>query len=461
MTLTLRPCRRTARSGPPGACDRTSRRGLKFVVVGVAGFLLQLGALATLTAVLHVHWLWATVAAVECAILHNYWWHARWTWRDRGRQSGLSRLARFHASTAVTSIGGNVALMTLLVALWRIDPLPANAIAVTVVSAANFLIADRWVFRGGLRAASAAMVALELPAAASAAPPPAALIAWRQAVAEVERAMDRSAVAARPEEIFADGDSIGVTGGTLSRWRGSVFIRGVTLDQLLQRLQHPGTPPPQDDIVAARVLGRTPDGLRVSIRLVRRAIVSVTYDTEHEMSFRRRSPTSATARSEATRIEEVGGGDKGLLWKLNSYWQYDETADGVIVRVETLTLSRDVPLLVRPIAGPIVRRVARESMVRTLAALRDYMQSAISHQPSAISFQPSPSEIPISHEPSAIRHSRLAISPSPLAIRHQPYRALKMTSICVSSIAPPSPSPERSPTSTGRGRPTPTRRRAC
>ena len=37
-----------------------------------------------------------------------------------------------------------------------------------------------------------------------------------------------------------------------------------------------------------------------------------------------------------------------------------------MVDLESLTLSRNVPSLVRPIAAPLVNRIARESMVRTL-----------------------------------------------------------------------------------------------
>ena len=169
-----------------------------------------------------------------------------------------------------------------------------------------------------------------------------------------------------------EGESMRVASGTISDWRGSVFIREITLDRLLQRLQHPGTPPPQGDIVSSRVIARTDDSLRVAIRLVRRAIVTVTYDTEHEMQFRRWTPRLATARSVATRIEEVGGADHGFLWRLHSYWRYEEIDGGVLVELESLTLSRDVPTIVRPIAAPLVTRIARESMVRTLDALRRF-----------------------------------------------------------------------------------------
>jgi hypothetical protein len=200
--------------------------------------------------------------------------------------------------------------------------------------------------------------------------------AWQRYVtaAEAELANARRPIAARPgsDAIDPAGTTVAVPGGTISDWRGAVFIPRLTLDRLLHGLQHPGTPPPQEAVVSSRVIGRGVDSLRVGIRLVRHAIVTVSYDTEHEMQFRRVASNVATARSIATRIEEVGGGDHGFLWRLHSYWRYEETGGGVLVELRSLTLSRSVPALVRPIAAPLVSRVARESMVRTLEALRKY-----------------------------------------------------------------------------------------
>jgi hypothetical protein len=62
---------------------------------------------------------------------------------------------------------------------------------------------------------------------------------------------------------------------------------------------------------------------------------------------------------------------------MNSYWHYEQSSDGVMVSVQTSTLSRDVPVLIKPIADGIVRRVARESMTRTLVALRRYLSDAV------------------------------------------------------------------------------------
>ena len=342
----------------------------RFAVVGVAGFVLQLLALWALTSLAGWPWLPATAAAVELAVVHNFVWHEHWTWGDRGDAS-WTRFARFNVATGLTSIAGNMALMGVLVGVMRIPVVIANAIAVGVLSAANFVASDRWVFKS-------AVVALLLcaPTNATAAPNAATLGAWKAYVSETEARLERTRPSSARDvalgELAADGKSIDVPDGTISHWRGSAFIPGITLDRLLEGLQHPGTPPPQDDVVSSRVIARSGDSLRVAIRLVRHAIVTVSYDTDHEMAFHRWTPALATGRSVATRIEEVGGADHGFLWRLNSYWRYEERRGGVLVELESLTLSRGMPSLLRPIAAPLVRRIARESMVRTLEALRRY-----------------------------------------------------------------------------------------
>jgi len=368
----------------------------KFVIVGCLGFVLQLLTLSALTSLAGWPWLPATAAAVEAAVLHNFVWHEWWTWGDRGfggfagfaGAHTFGRLVRFNVATGFISIVGNLVLMEILVEALGLPPLVGNAMAVGFLSVVNFIVSDRWVFalppsptgfRLRARGASAGqvgaagLVALLVfsPVDATAGPSQATLRAWDAYVAQAEAQLDRAPrLVVRAGAHTTEGASTDAPGGTISDWRGAAFLPGITLDQLLHRLQHPGTPPPQEDVVSSRVISRSADGLRVSIRLVRRSIVTVSYDTEHEMTFRRRTPTLATARSVATRIEEIGGDDHGFLWRLNSYWRYEERAGGVMVELRSLTLSRDVPSLLRPLASPLVRRVARESMVRTLEALR-------------------------------------------------------------------------------------------
>lgn len=111
---------------------------------------IQLFTLAALLSWSPVHYLPATVLAVEAALLHNFLWHQRWTWSDRasGDLTGaLSRLLRFNLTTGSVSIGGNLFFMGLLVSGLDIHYLVANLITITSCSFLNFLVSDRLVFR--------------------------------------------------------------------------------------------------------------------------------------------------------------------------------------------------------------------------------------------------------------------------------------------------------------------------
>jgi putative flippase GtrA len=137
-------------------------RFVKFNSVGVAGFVLQIAALAGL---LHfgVHYLAATLVAVESAILHNFFWHERWTWRDRPAAGGgrLARLFRFHALNGMVSLVGNLLLMRLFVGTFGMPAIPANLVAVLACALVNYFASDRFVFRpappGGYGEAPSAM----------------------------------------------------------------------------------------------------------------------------------------------------------------------------------------------------------------------------------------------------------------------------------------------------------------
>lgn len=206
------------------------------------------------------------------------------------------------------------------------------------------------------------------PATADVAPDTSA--AWNRYVAEAAGHLHQSR-AAQPEGMMVD-----IPGGTVHHWRGSTLVRRTDVDRVVRALMYPGTPPPQDDVVESRVLARNGNSLRVYLKLRRTAVVTVVYDTEHDVVFHRHSPGLATSRSVSTRIAEVGGSDRGFLWRLNSYWRYTQVGNDVRVDVESLSLSRDVPSFARSIAGPIVHRIARESLARTLASVRRFLENA-------------------------------------------------------------------------------------
>jgi hypothetical protein len=179
-----------------------------------------------------------------------------------------------------------------------------------------------------------------------------------------------------------NGD-LGVPDASVHHWRGTVLVPGARLDEMIARLEREPPDTRQEDVVSSAILQQRPGWLKVAIRVRRSLIMSAVFDTEHEVTFERHAAERASSWSTATKIVEIADAgtpkehpkpddeDRDLLWRWNAYWRYEQIAEGVLVECESITLSRTVPLLLRPVAGPIVHHVARESMERTLAVFRE------------------------------------------------------------------------------------------
>lgn len=139
---------------PPAPPPLRGLRGLavhaiRFYAVGAIGIGVQLAVLALLAGLLRIHYLWATLLAVEVAILHNFAWHERWTWSDRTRlvPGGVAlRLIRFNLTTGLVSLAGSVLIMWALVGQAHLHYFLANVITVGACAIINFLVSDRFVF---------------------------------------------------------------------------------------------------------------------------------------------------------------------------------------------------------------------------------------------------------------------------------------------------------------------------
>jgi len=124
-------------------------RWLKFNTVGAVGIGVQLAFLALLVHGFRLHYLAATALAVEAAVLHNFFWHWKWTWADRQRAGSVSpgsALLRFHLTNGLVSIAGNILLMRILAGTWNLPPVFANLLSIALCSLVNFFLSDRFVF---------------------------------------------------------------------------------------------------------------------------------------------------------------------------------------------------------------------------------------------------------------------------------------------------------------------------
>lgn len=188
---------------------------------------------------------------------------------------------------------------------------------------------------------------------------------------------------ARVSERGFDAAGISVPDGLVNHWRGVVFVPGRTLESVLAQLRAPATPRDvPEDVLESRLLWRDGDQSRIFLKLQRKKIVTVTYNTEHDVLYRQESPTKAWSRSVSRKIAEVEdagtpaerekpcGRDNGFMWRLNSYWRYEQVPGGVLIELESVTLSRDIPSIVKFVARPIIDSIARESMTRTLESVR-------------------------------------------------------------------------------------------
>ncbi len=172
--------------------------------------------------------------------------------------------------------------------------------------------------------------------------------------------------------------------GLIHDWVGAVFIPRARLGEVLAVVrnydQHAVTYRPE--VVSSRVLQHSGDDFVVAMRLLKRKGITVVLDTEHEIHYQRLSAHAWQSRSHSLRISEVQnpgsprerslppGNDHGFLWRLNSYWRFNEADGGVYVECEAVSLSRAVPAGLAWLLDPIIRRLPRESLMNTLGATR-------------------------------------------------------------------------------------------
>ena len=119
----------------------------RFNLVGVAGAGVQLLAFWLLLHATQLRAAEAAAVAVEIAVLHNFIWHERFTWRDRANyRQTAGRFWRFHAANGLISVFGNMGVTYFLVE-WLGTPALFSAVAaIAVCTPANYLAADRWVY---------------------------------------------------------------------------------------------------------------------------------------------------------------------------------------------------------------------------------------------------------------------------------------------------------------------------
>ncbi len=176
-----------------------------------------------------------------------------------------------------------------------------------------------------------------------------------------------------------------VPDGEIHHWWGAVLLRNTTIPQLFKFLQdynhHAGK---FADVERSRLISVDGNRYQVYFRFKRTKIVTAVFNTEQDCLYSSHGPGRASSESIATRIAEVAdpgkssehekppGNDTGYMWRLVSWWRYEQKGNDVVIELESASLSRDVPWIVNVSPGlrSYIKSTPRESLESVLASIR-------------------------------------------------------------------------------------------
>ncbi len=177
---------------------------------------------------------------------------------------------------------------------------------------------------------------------------------------------------------------IAVPDGMIHHWLGAIFLPGVELADLVKWLQgYDQHAKYFEEVEESRLLSRQGDLFKIFLRLRRKKLITVHYNSEHLVEYRLHGTTRVSSKSYATKIaqlenpgtsrerEKLQGKDSGFLWRLNSYWRFEQKDGGVVVSCESVSLSRRIPRGLEWLIKGYVESVPKESLENTLTSIRE------------------------------------------------------------------------------------------
>jgi hypothetical protein len=204
---------------------------------------------------------------------------------------------------------------------------------------------------------------------------------WSDGTPDRVRLREKGEIAA---QMWAGTNPVQVPQGLIHDWVGAVSVPGATIESTLALVQdydnHKNIY--KGDVVDSRLLSHVGDDFKIYLRLLKKKIVTVVLDTDHDVHYSRLDPSFCYCCSRTTRIAEVQDAGKpnetslpadtghGFLWRLCSYWKFQERNGGTVIECRAISLTRAIPTAVKWIVQPMVGSLPKDSLVHTLAATR-------------------------------------------------------------------------------------------
>jgi hypothetical protein len=177
-----------------------------------------------------------------------------------------------------------------------------------------------------------------------------------------------------------------VPAGLIHDWIGAAFIPDTTIEHVLSTVRDYGNYKVyyKPTVVDSKLLSTTGPCERYSMRLVNKEVVAQTaLDMEYETCYFRIDERRLYSITHTTRVQEIEhygqtneqelppNQGSGYVWRLCSVARFEQRDGGTYVEVEAIALSRDIPMALRWVANPIVRRVSKNSMLVSLQQTKE------------------------------------------------------------------------------------------
>lgn len=139
--------------------------------------------------------------------------------------------------------------------------------------------------------------------------------------------------------------------------------------------------------MASRLISRDGDNLHIFLRMREHKVITVVLDGEYDVRYGRLDASHQYSFSRSAQITEiVDAGEShehpladvdshGYLWRMNSYWRFVQTDDGVVVECEAISLTRGIPTGLSWLIEPYLSDIPRDSLRSMLIETRDAVES--------------------------------------------------------------------------------------
>jgi hypothetical protein len=181
-------------------------------------------------------------------------------------------------------------------------------------------------------------------------------------------------------ECLTPASTPGLSGALLHHWRGTAFVPGANaadFERLIRGFDaYPQNFAPQ--VLRARVLSQDGDHMQAAMRIRQRHVITVVMDTAYDITAGRLDAQHGYSISRSTHIAEIDSPgtrseraltpaeEHGFLWRLNTYWSYEQRDGGLYLQIEAVSLTRSIPRGLDWVIRPYIDSIPRESLEFTL-----------------------------------------------------------------------------------------------